>query len=270
MFSGCASSGDALAIHFIDAGEGDAVLIESPGSPKRWALVDAGNLISGFRVYRYLEKTGVDKLDYMIFTHPHADHAGGAFHVLQAVDAQKTFDNGQSLQAVECDSDFYRWYTRLVRGSSVYEPLGKGDSLRFGGATLRVIWPDPAYDTKDFNSRSLVVKVEYGEFSALLAGDLVRPAEPWLIETGEDLKADVLKVGHHGAADSSGREFLRRVAPETAVISVDRDNVRGYPSAQTVRRLEEMNIRVYRTDADGDIVVTAGQGGGFSVRTSKR
>lgn len=254
-----------LWLHFIDAGEGDSVFIEAPGGET--ALVDAGNLISGYRVVEYLKEKGIRSSDYLIFTHPHLDHIGGAFFVMQMMDAEDVFDNGEDLADLAKSLDVYRWYEDLVRSDENYKTLKAGDSLLLGEVTLNVLWPPQPPVFPDFNANSLVIMVEYGEFRCLLTGDLTAAGERKLLEQGANLKADVLKVGHHGAGDASSGEFLAAVSPKTAIISVDKENARGYPSEEVINRLRSGEADIYRTDRDGDIVlgIYAGEGGKTQV-----
>ncbi|MFH1504247.1 MAG: MBL fold metallo-hydrolase [Candidatus Omnitrophota bacterium] len=127
-----------LRIHFIDVGEGDSVLIEALDGG--CALVDAGNLISGFKVVEYLKKRGIDSIEHLMFTHPHLDHIGGAFFVLQMFDVKNVYDNGQGLSG----QDIYRGYSKLVRENDKYSILKAGDSILLGEMSLEVLWPQAA------------------------------------------------------------------------------------------------------------------------------
>jgi len=248
---------DTLKIHFIDVGEGDAILIEAPDGET--ALVDAGNLISGYCVVEYLKKRNIQNLDYLIFTHHHLDHIGGAFFVLQMMDVKKVYDNGDDLTEVAKSSDMYRWYEKLVRQNKDYKILKAGDILYLGEVTLKVLWPQQLLPFSGFNANSLVIVVKYGEFRCLLTGDATTGVEKELIRQVIDLKADILKVGHHGADDATCKEFLMRVSPKIAVISINEANIRGYPAKEIVDMIEGMGIRLYRTDKDGNIVLDISQ-----------
>lgn len=257
-----------LKIHFIDAGEGDAILIEAANAET--ALVDAGNLITGFKVVEYLKEKDIQNIDYLIFTHPHPDHIGGAFWVAQMMDADKIYDNGDDLTEAGKLSDLYRWYEELVRTDKNYRVLKAKDILSLGEVILNVIWPPQPLPFSNFNANSLVIMVEYGEFRCLLTGDLTIQAERKLLEQSVGLKADVLKVGHHGASDASGEEFLKAVSPHLAVISVNKDNIHGYPSVSVLERLQNAGIEIYRTDKNGDILLTAQPDGQFNVETERK
>ena len=218
---------------------------------------------------RYLEKNNIYELDHLIFTHPHLDHIGGAFFVLPIIGAENTYDNGEDLSKIAKSEDIYRWYIDLVRKSNKYSVLEDGDSLSLGGVELKILWPPKSFDFSNFNVNSLVIMVRYKSFRCLLAGDLTAPAEAELLKKESLLEADILKVGHHGCDDAGSEEFLKTISPKISVISVDRDNIRGYPSSELLMRLEKLETRVYRTDQDGDIIIRVGGKGEITVEINK-
>jgi len=230
---------EELGLHFINAGEGDSILIEAGGKEKKWALIDTGNLITGHNVAQYLVRAGVSRLDYLILTHPDMDHTGGAFLVAQMFEVDAIFDNGDDIQKMSGRSDYFRWYHDLVRGDRSYKVLKRGDVLTLADARLEILWPDPAVMADLWNTNSLVIMVRYGGFLALLAGDLNFDGEKRMVAKCNIPKVNVLKAGHHGAGDASSSEMLRQVAPEVVIISVDPGNVRGYPSQATMSRMEK-------------------------------
>lgn len=238
--------GGQLEVVFLEAGEGDAVYLESSGGAN--ALVDAGTLITGHRVIQYLKQRGVEKLDMLVVTHPHPDHMGGVFHLLPAIEVRARFDNGQGLEG-KADEDIYRWYAEIFRKGE-YRALKAGDTLSLDGAFIRVL--SPAALSADWNGNSLVLKIVNGEDSFLLMGDAGGTVEKALLAAGAGLRADVLKVGHHGAGDSTTPEFLDAVSPAYAVVPGNKGNVRGYPSEDVLRRLSEKGIKVFLAYREGD------------------
>jgi competence protein ComEC len=256
-----------LRIHFIDVGEGDSILIQTPKG--KAILVDAGNLITGFKVVKYLHENGIQSLECLIFTHPHPDHIGGAFFISQMVNSRKIYDNGQDLSQLAESFDLYRWYEELVRGNESYEVLESGDKFLVDGVRFRIIWPPCPFVFSDFNANSLVVMVEYKKFRCLLAGDLTKAGENELLKRGIDLKADILKVARHGNKDASSEEFLRAISPSISIISVNKNNIRGYPSEEILRRLKDLGVKIYRTDLDGNITITIEDSGRYSIETEK-
>jgi len=256
-----------LKLHFIDVGEGDAVLAITPCA--RAVLVDAGNLISGFRVAEYLKSLGIDRLDAVIFSHAHPDHAGGAFFILQEFGADRVFDNGQSLEELSVAQDFYRWYGLLARGHKNYKAINAGYAFAIDGVTFRVLWPSALPVSADLNAGSLVVMVEYGDFRCLLSGDVTRETQSRLA-SGADLSASVLKLGHHADCDSNPEGFLKAVSPRVAVASIDRADARNRPCPETLKYLDRTGARLYRTDQDSDIIITADKNGDYTVTVKPR
>ena len=257
-----------LKIHFIDVGEGDSILIEAPNG--KTILIDAGNLITGFRVVEYLKENDIQNLDYLIFTHHDADHIGGAFPILQMMNVGEIYDNGHNLIGAAKSSDMYRWYEELARQDKDYRVLKAEDTFFLGEVVLKVLWPPQPLPFSDFNANSLVIMLEYGEFRCILTGDLTIPGERKLLKCNIDLKADLLKIGHHGAEDATSEEFLKAASPGLAVISVNNDNIRGYPSANVLERLRNAGIEIYRTDKNGDILLTVQPNAQFKIKTGQR
>ena len=175
---------------------------------------------------------------------------------MPALKVEKIYDNGQDLAGVRKTWAIYRWYEDLVRKRKNYAVLISGDSLILGSLTLEILWPPEVPTSSDFNAFSLVIMVKGSRFSCLLTGDLTAAGERELLKMEVNLKADILKVGHHGAEDATSQEFLEAVSPGIAVISVDKDNFWGYPSARVLERLKKAGVKVYRIDREGDIVLS--------------
>lgn len=246
-----------LSIHFIDVGEGESVLIKT--SKGKAILIDSGNCITGFRVTEYLKKNNIYTLDHLIFTHLDLDHICGAFFALQILKAKNIYDNGQDLSKEEKSSDIYRWYDELVRKDKNYQTLRVKDAIFLDGVTLRVLWPSTPFPSGDYNANSLVMMLEYGRFRCLLTADLTIAGERKILALGENLKAEVLKIGHHGASDATSEEFLTSVSPKIAIISVNKANIRGSAAWEVLQRLKQAKVNLFRTDEDGDIVLSVHQ-----------
>jgi competence protein ComEC len=258
-----AFAAEALKISFIDVGDGDAILIQTPNQN---ALIDTAGLLYGQKLSEYLKENNAVKLNYLIITHPHLDHMGGAFFIVPELAIGEIFDNGQDLDDNE---DIYRWYKKLIRKRDNYRILKAGDSLSMDGASLEVLWPKQPNQHKSFNANSLVIMLNYKKFNCLLTGDFNQLGEKELLQEGLDLKANLLKVGHHGYFDATSSAFLDAVSPQIAIISVDAKNIRGAPSEVTLKQLNERKIKVYRTDKNGNIVVTVEKNGKFKVTTQR-
>ncbi len=252
-----------LKIHFIDVGEGEATLIEAPNAES--ILIDSGNSISGFKLSGYLKENNIRQLNHLIFTHAHLDHIGGSFLIAQSFPVENVYDNGEDLSGLAAERDIYRWYSELIRERASYRALRVSDQLLAGDLSLEVLWPDKPFLGSDFNINSLVVMIKYKDFRCLLMADATVSVEETLLKADRDLKADVLKVGHHGSGDASSQEFLRAVFPGVSIISVNKNNIRGYPAKEVLARLREVESVVYRTDRDRTVVVTVDEQGKFLV-----
>jgi len=258
-----AFAAEALKISFIDVGDGDAILIQTPNQN---TLIDAGGLLYGQKLSEYLKENNAVKLNYLIITHPHLDHMGGAFFIVPELPIGEIFDNGQDLDDNE---DIYRWYKKLIRRRANYHTLKAGDSLSMDGVSLGVFWPKQPNQHKSFNANSLAIMLKYKKFKCLFTGDFNQLGEKELLPEGLDLKANLLKVAHHGYFDATSSAFLDAVSPQIAVISVDADNLRGAPSEVTLKQLNERRVKVYRTDKNGNIVVTVQENGQFLINTQR-
>jgi len=242
-----ASSYSPSRVHFIVVGEGAATWIEVGDG--RHILVDTGNVITGARLLTMLQGAGVERLEAVIITHPHPDHMGGIFHLLPFLKVDRVLDNGQAIAALP-SCDIYRWYVEAVRSRANYGVLSKGDRLQYGPVNIEVLWP-PAPASGNWNSNALVIRLNIENTRILLMSDAGHHVEAALLKEEIDLKAEVLQVGHHGARDASSEKFLKAVAPERAVISVNSDNVRGYPSKDVLERLHATGTDVLLTSDNG-------------------
>ncbi len=240
---------DPLEIHFIDVGQGEAILIRSPSNEA--ILIDAGPLSSGYLVMNYLTKLNIKKIDYMIVTHMHQDHAGGLFHFLPQLQVGTIFDNNADLSG----NDIYEEYLMIVRNLEIpRKTLKFGDRLQLNGLVLDVVSPIDEL-SGDLNADSIVTRLRYGDINILLAADLTKRGEKKLMGKGVDLQSQVLKIGHHGACDATSVEFLNAVRPDIAVMTVSEENRFGYPCKETLKLLKEKNIRMIRTDLFGTVVM---------------
>lgn len=245
-------SGDGLApltVHFIDVGQADCALLECGGE---YALIDGGNRADGDDVVEYLTEQGVEELALMVGTHPHEDHIGGLPDVLEAFPVEYIWFSHVPYENSIINS-FQNW--AAIRDVPIIEPP-VDYVFTLGDATIRVLGPVKT-DYEDVNDLSLVLRVDHGQRSFLFTGDMERIAEIDLIESGADVKADVLKVGHHGSYSSTCYRFLREVAPAYAVISVGAGNDYGHPHEDPLSRLEDADVTIYRTDTMYTVVASS-------------
>lgn len=240
-----------LTARFIDVGQGDSCLITCDGESM---IVDGGTADNSSKLVALMKALDVDELKYMVNTHPHDDHVGGLCGPLNKVRVDAAYSS-----TLDYDQNYFISYKRYARKQGVsLGTLSAGDTLKLGGADVYVLAPigDTA-DISDLNDTSIILRVVYGRTSMLLTGDAGLGEEQTLIDSGAELKSDLLKVGHHGAATSSGAEFLREVSPQWAVISVGADNDFGHPADETLKRLSSAGANVLRTDKNGTITVNS-------------
>lgn len=252
-------------ITFLDAGEGDAILLQSGGEN---VLIDVGNPRTGHSVLKQLEARRVKRLKALILTHPHPDHFGGIFEILPRLEVPHIHDNGEPLGHALKEDNLLRWYHELFREDPRYQVLMSGSQLQVGRIGLKVLSSCDSRKSPDWNTNSLVVMASVGKFRLLLMGDGNAETERWLIKSGAEISADVLKAGHHGAADTGTLEFLKAVDASTSIVSVNRNNSNGYPSQETVRRMSAES-RLYRTDQHGAIALSVFGDGTYKISTEK-
>lgn len=241
--------GETLTVHFIDVGQADCALLECGGA---WALIDGGNADDGKKVMEYLEAQGVQRLNLVVGTHPHEDHIGGLAAVLKAFPA----DNIWFSEMPFTNSVVYSFVNAAKNQGKELQTPEVGQTFRLGDAVITVLGPVRT-DYEDVNNLSLVLMVEYGSTRFLFTGDMERDAEIDLLDSGADVKADVLKVGHHGSYSSTSYVFLRSVAPTYAVISVGAANEYGHPHDDPLSRLQDADVTIYRTDKMYTIVASS-------------
>lgn len=254
------SQKDTLNVHFLDVGQGDSIFIELPD--EKTMLIDAGENYHGEGIINYIGDCGYSKIDYLVATHPHADHIGSMGYIVRNMDIgsvytpkaaanTKTYEN-----LLESISDKGLKITSAKAGLTIAE---ESDYI------IDVLAP-VTIDESDLNNSSAVIKLTYKNNSFLFTGD----AEKKELETiTDDISADVLKVGHHGSNTSTTEEFLYEVRPKYAVISVGEGNEYGHPHKETLRLLEEFNCELYRTDIDKTVVFSS-DGNTISVKSGEQ
>lgn len=237
-----------LSVHFLNVGCADSVYINCG---EYNILIDAGNEGLQNKPVTYLRENGVKKLDLVIATHPDKDHIGGMEEVTGIFPVER-FWMPQVKEKLVPDSGFYTGMLHNLekQGTKTIHPWA-GERLQLGDMIFTVLSPSKIYS--DTNNSSVVVRLNFGKNSFLFTGDAEKKAESDMLKSGMNLKADVLKVGHHGSKSSSTKDFLKAVSPRYAVISVG-DNGYGLPKKTVIRRIEKLGTEVYRTDRYGTVV----------------
>lgn len=236
---------DTAEIHFIDVGQGDSTLIIANSEAM---LIDCGDNDRGMSVRRYLEKQGIEELEYVIGTHPDADHIGGMDVVLYNFYCDKVI-----MPDSEADTKTYDDVIQTMKSknySITYPQVG--DTYTLGSGSFTIIAPNRD-DYGDRNDFSVGLIFDYGSTSFVFTGD-AEGAEVDIAGNGVDLSADVFKAGHHGSSTSSGDAILNAVNPKYAVISCGAGNKYGHPHRETLQRFASRNIEVYRTDTQGTVI----------------
>ncbi|MDD3766231.1 MAG: ComEC/Rec2 family competence protein [Eubacteriales bacterium] len=238
-----------MQAHFIDVGQGDSCLVKLPDGKR--VLIDAGDTAAAEDVIRHIRGEGVKKIDYVIATHPHADHIGALSQVI------KTFEIG-SIYMPKASHTTRAFESLLVAISDkgLKVNTAKAGVLLFDEGNISAGFLAPVGDDyENLNNFSAVLKITYGNVSFLFTGDAEALSEKEMIDSGQNLRSTVLKVGHHGSNTSSTTEFLKAVSPKVAVISCGEGNSYGHPSEKVLKRLQASGIEIYRTDQMGTIKI---------------
>lgn len=245
-------------IWYLDVGQADSMLLQLPnGNEWEYVLIDAGTGQTEEALVSWLQEQGVTDIAAVIATHPHEDHIGGMDAVLEAIPVESLY----MPEVKESLTPTTRCYEQMLDAAEAQQVQAvKGQSgvtvYEEDGVKLELVGPEPQKEYDDLNEYSLVAKLTVGGKSFLFTGDSSEQAEADMIEAGEDLKADVLKIGHHGSSTATTEAFLQAVNPQVAVISCGKDNSYGHPHEETMQRLQEKAMTIYRTDEDGTILAT--------------
>lgn len=251
--------GSGLEIHYLDVGQGDSTLILCDGHAM---LIDAGDNDKGTAVQSYLESQGVTTLDYVIGTHPDADHIGGLDVILYKFDCRMVM-----MPDFEKDTRTYDDVVQTMRQKRYKNTLPEvGTVYELGSAVFTIVAPNGEYGD-NANDYSVGILLQHGENRFLFTGDAEEASETDMLENGLDLEADVFKASHHGSRTANTEEFLQTVDPDYVVISCGQGNSYGHPHAEVINRLRAMGISVFRTDEQGTVVVYS-DGAGITFNMS--
>lgn len=240
-----ASGQGDMAVHFIDVGQGLAILVQSGGEN---LLYDGGNRAHADEVVQYLKDQQVDTIDYMISSHYDEDHLGGLVKCLDNFEVEHILGSDY----VHTSELFNTFMNTATAHAIIVEYPSVGDTYEFGTGSFTVMAPDGI--SQNSNDNSVVVRLVNGNNSFMFMGDAEETGEQDMISTGMNLDCDVLSLGHHGSASSTTWDLLEASTPSWAVISCGQDNSYGHPAAETMGKLKDMDIPVFRTDDQGTII----------------
>lgn len=241
---------NGLKIHYIDVGQGDSELIQVNGKN---LLIDAGPNESRDKLMSYLSKQNIKKFDYVIATHPDEDHIGGMGNVIKKYSIDKFYTPKKIVNT----RTFEYMIQQLKNKNMKIDTPTPGVQLNLGKNTDAEILAPNNKNYPDTNNYSVVLKITYGNTKFLFTGDAEKTSEMEMIDKNYDLSADVLKVGHHGSSNSTSQQFLDKVNPKIAIISCGKNNKYGHPHKITINKLKKKNIKIYRTDVNGTIILTS-------------
>lgn len=239
-----------MIIHYIDVGQGDCILIQVNNKN---LLIDSGPSTNRKDLLNYLKKINIKKFDYIIATHPHDDHIGNMDTIIKRYDVGEFY----SPKVITSSDTFDSLLSALVDKNLKINVLKKGtNQINLGkNANLKVLSPKKDFTSDNLNNYSPIIKINFLNNSFLFTGDAETSDENLVLFENNDLKADVLKVGHHGSSTSTSLDFLNSVDPSVAIISVGKNNSYGHPSQKVLSLLDESNIKTLRTDISGNIIV---------------
>ncbi|MBN1898163.1 MAG: MBL fold metallo-hydrolase [Spirochaetes bacterium] len=262
-----------LKVVILDVWQGDSILIITPKG--KVVLIDAGMGGSEYMkfdagkmvIYPYFKKHRINKIDYLVMTHPHSDHIGGLPYLLNKIKVNKCYDCGMPYT-----SGLYMNCLEIISEKKIKYVIPSGPATLKWDPYLKVklIHPPKKWDYSDNpNNNSLSLKISYKKISFLFTGDIEEEVEEDILSSGQDLESTFLKVGHHGSDTSSSVNFIEAVNPKVAFVCVGKNNKFGHPSASVISRFTERGIKVFRTDYNGDIsIITDGEN--YEIKTERK
>lgn len=250
------STNEDLHIYILDVGQGSACLIQNGNHNM---LIDAGENTCEELIVQYLNDLNVSHLEYVIGTHPDSDHVGGLDAVIDNFDIDTVFLSAITDKDTKTCKDVL---ASLDAKQLTYSTPAVGETYSLGDATFLILAPSKHYE--DANDNSIALKLTYGEFDFVTTGDCERYAEKDICELDYDLNAEVYNAGHHGSSNASSEELIDRIKPTAVTISCGADNKYKHPHDKTLKRFNDRDISVYRTDELGTIEITS-DGNTFNI-----
>ena len=242
-----------IMVSFIDVGQGDSILVRSRNNA---VLIDGGEHTARNAVLNYLRSAGVRRLCYVVATHPHSDHIGGLVTVLGRLEVGAVI-----MPEVTHNTNTFERFLEAIENNHIDVVFPTpGQQIQAGILDFTVIAPPNPHPSNNLNNASVVMRLVHGQTSFLFTGDAERELEEWMVNSGQNIASNVLKVAHHGSRTSSIDTFLDAVNPSAAVISLGANNRYGHPHREVMDRLNARNIRIHRTDHMGTIrMITNGR-----------
>ena len=257
-----------LRIFFIDVGQGDSTLIITPD--KKTVLIDGGGSDSfdvGEKVLLpYLLDRRILKIDYVLISHFDTDHCGGILTIMEKVKVKNIIISEQA----EHSENYERFKKLMIHKRIRLIEVKKGDKIKIGRySEFKILFPTSRLLSENpLNNNSIVAQFNYNNFKMLFTGDIEKLAEQQILKAEKaEIRADILKVAHHGSKTSSIPEFIKAVRPKIALIGVGKNNTFGHPNQQTIKNLENIKCRIYRTDLQGEIIIKIDQKGRMNVKS---
>ncbi len=237
---------EKLVIYYIDVGQADSILIKNE---EEYMLIDGGNNNDGPLLVKYFQELGIQNFKYLVGTHPHEDHIGGLDNIIDNFNIENIFIP----DVFTVTRTFEDFLDSMDRKNLTYTVPALNSTYTLGESTIEIIYT--GNNENDLNNSSIVIKLVYKETSYLFTSDITSVTEKKILN--KNIKADVLKVGHHGSKHSSQDDFIKKVNPKYAIISVGKDNSYNHPAPRTLDTLDKYNIKTYRTDELGTIKLTS-------------
>lgn len=257
-----------LRIFFIDVGQGDSTLIITPD--KKTVLIDGGGSDSfdvGEKVLLpYLLDRRILKVDYVLISHFDTDHCGGILTIMEKVKVKNIIISEQA----EHSENYERFKKLMIHKKIRLIEVKKGDKIKIGRySEFKILFPTSRLLSENpLNNNSIVAQFNYNNFKMLFTGDIEKLAEQQILKAEKaEIRADILKVAHHGSKTSSIPEFIKAVKPKIALIGVGKNNTFGHPNQQTIKNLENIKCRIYRTDLQGEIIIKIDQKRRMNVKS---
>lgn len=244
------SSTQLMEVHFIDVGQGDAILVQVNNKN---LLIDSGPKESSSNLFNYLNSLNINKLDYVIATHPHEDHIGNMYSIIKKFDIGELF----APKVTHTSKSFERMVESLISKNKKINVFDTNTtSINLGkDIHISIYSPSPKDYGDNLNLYSAVFRIQYGSTSFLFTGDSEKNNEEEILNSDSSIRSNVLKIAHHGSSTSTSQSFFEAVNPEIAIISVGKDNSYNHPNSQILKLTNSLGTKVYRTDKDGTVTL---------------